>query len=208
MPVHGDDVLPAPSIEALAGGAGQEIDLLIGTTSEEANIFFVPGGVRDKLNRWMVELFMWRALPRSSTALRAYGLGRKGEKPGYVLGRALTDLMFRGMARRMAELHEGRTYVYEFAWRSPAIGGQLGAAHAIELPFVFDTLAAASGPRGLLGEAPPQDLADSIHALWVRFAIDGTVPWPAFDPETRQVYSLTDQTSACEPLLPAAAFLP
>jgi para-nitrobenzyl esterase len=53
--------------------------------------------------------------------------------------------MFRGMTRRMAGIHRGRSYVYEFEWRSPAFNGELGAAHAVELPFVFDTLACASG---------------------------------------------------------------
>jgi carboxylesterase type B len=30
--------------------------------------------------------------------------------------------------------------MYEFAWRSPQMGGRLGAAHGVEIPFVFDTL--------------------------------------------------------------------
>jgi para-nitrobenzyl esterase len=120
----------------------------------------------------------------------------------------MTDLMFRWMTRRTAELHKGRSHVYEFDWRSPAIDGQLGAAHAVELPFVFDTLAAASGPRGLVGENAPQTLADSIHALWIRFATDGSLPWPEYDSTTRQVYSLTQGTAAHEAVMPAASFLP
>jgi len=208
LPVHGDDVLPVSTIEALAQGADKDIQLLIGTTSEEARLFFVPGDTIGKLKRWMAVFFLRRALPRAREALRAYGFDEKGAQAGEVLTRAMTDLMFRWMTRRTAELHRGRSHVYEFDWRSPAIGGELGAAHAIELPFVFDTLATASGPRGLLGEAPPQALADSIHALWVRFATDGTLPWPEYRPETRLVYSLTAQTFAHEPAMPAAAFLP
>jgi para-nitrobenzyl esterase len=208
LPVHGDDVLPVPPLDALRSGAGQKIDLLIGATSEEANLFFVPGGIRDKLSRWAALFFLWRALPRAREALRAYGLGQKGEKPGYVLSRALTDLMFRSMVRRTAELHRGRSHVYEFDWRSPALGGQLGAAHAVELPFVFDTLASASGEKRLLGPEPPQELANSIHKLWIAFATDGTVPWPEYDPVDRQVYSLTQRSTICEPVLGAARFLP
>jgi para-nitrobenzyl esterase len=168
----------------------------------------VPGGVRDKLGRWAVLLFLGRALPRARAALKAYGLDAKGERHGHVLTRALTDLMFRAMTRRTAELHGERSYVYEFDWRSPALAGRLGAAHAIELPFVFDTLASASGPRGLVGLDPPQALADRIHALWIAFATDGSIPWPEYTPATRQVYSLTSRAAAHEPLTPAAAFLP
>ena len=208
LPVHGDDVLPEPMIDALAKGAGREIDLLIGTTSEEANIFFVPGGIRDKLNRWAVLFFMRRAVPRARAALIAYGLNDKGAKPGHVMTRALTDLMFRWMARRTAELHQGRSHVYEFDWRSPALGGELGAAHAMELPFVFDTLACASGERGLLGVAPPQGLADSIHRIWIDFAAKGTAPWPPYESAGRQVYSLTRGVAEHEPVMPAAPYLP
>nr|WP_302054115.1 carboxylesterase family protein [Sphingomonas tagetis] len=208
LPVHGDDILPVSTIQALADGAGKDIQLLIGTTSEEARLFFVPLGTIGKLRRWMALMFMKKALPDAKAALRAYGLDEKGAKPGEVLTRALTDLMFRWMTRRTAELHQGRAHVYEFEWRSPAFDGQLGAAHAIELPFVFDTLACASGPNALLGENPPQELADSIHALWIRFATDGSLPWPEYESKTRQVYSLTRQVAEHEPVMPAAEYLP
>lgn len=208
MMVHGDDVLPFPPLEALKAGASRDVELLIGTTSEEARLFFVPGNAIGKIRRWMARLFLHRALPNATKALQAYGLDDKRSKPGEVLAHALTDLMFRAMTRRTAELHQGRSHVYEFEWRSPAISGELGAAHAIELPFVFDKLTCASGPNALLGDHPPQELATSIHALWVRFATDGALPWKPFDPETRQVWSLTRHVAEHEPLTPAAAFLP
>lgn len=208
MPVHGDDVLPEPMIEALGRGAGRQIDLLIGTTSEEANLFFVPGGIRDRLGRWAVLFFMGRVIPQARAALRAYGLDKRAEKPGRVMTRALTDLMFRWMARRTAELHQGRSWVYEFDWRSPALNGELGAAHAVELPFVFDTLACASGERGLLGVAPPQALADLMHRTWIGFATDGSLSWPPYDAADRQVYSISRAAADREPVMPAAPYLP
>jgi para-nitrobenzyl esterase len=101
-----------------------------------------------------------------------------------------------------------RTHMYEFDWRSPACDGELGACHGIELPFVFDTLATATGQRGLAGEAPPQELATRVHKLWVDFATDGRLPWGAFTAETRLVYSLEKGAAFNEPVMPAAAFLP
>jgi para-nitrobenzyl esterase len=208
MMVYGDDVLPLPPMEALAKGEGAAVDLLIGTTREEARLFFAPGNAIEKFRGWMAVLFVRKAVPDPRGALRAYGLGAKHIKPGDALVRALTDLMFRVMTRRMAELHQGRSHVYEFEWQSPAIGGTLGSAHAVDLPFVFDTLATASGPRGLLGENPPQALADRIHALWIAFATDGALPWEPFDAATRTVWSLDRETAEHEPILPASAFLP
>ena len=68
--------------------------------------------------------------------------------------------------------------MYEFAWSAPG----LGAVHALEIPFVFDTLskdARLFGP--LLGEDPPQELADTMHAAWVAFATSGDPGWPTYD---------------------------
>jgi para-nitrobenzyl esterase len=208
LPVHGDDVLPVETLAALGAGAGKDIALLIGTTSEEANLFFAPGGMMGKLKRWMAVMFLGKALPRPRAALRAYGMDEPGARPGEVLARAMTDLMFRVMTRRTAERHQGRSWVYEFDWKSPALDGAVGAAHVVELPFVFDTLAAASGPNSLLGENPPQALADKTHALWIRFAAEGAAPWPEYDAETRQVWSITREVAESEPVPPAAAFLP
>jgi len=76
--------------------------------------------------------------------------------------------------------NNGRTYMYEFAWRSPAFDGQLGSCHALEIPFVFDTLA-IGGMEMLLGDAPPQQTADTMHAAWVSFATCGDPGWAQYD---------------------------
>ena len=73
--------------------------------------------------------------------------------------------------------------MYEFAWRSPQFNGLLGACHSLEIPFVFDTL--GNGTESLLGTAPPQHLADKMHAAWVAFATSGDPGWPKYDLTTR-----------------------
>jgi carboxylesterase 2/para-nitrobenzyl esterase len=69
--------------------------------------------------------------------------------------------------------------MYEFAWRSPQFNGRLGASHALEIPFVFDTL--GHGTEAILGADPPQQLADAMHAAWVAFATKGDPGWPKYD---------------------------
>ena len=101
--------------------------------------------------------------------------------PGDAFTEALTDLVFRLPARRFAQAHRGRTHVYEFDWRSPAYDSELGACHAIELPFVFDTLSTVSGPRALLAERRRKSSPTSINKIWVDFAKTGALPWPAYD---------------------------
>lgn len=190
LPIYGDDVIPQRPLDALDRGAGRDVQLLIGTNAEEMNIYLVPTGIKAKLGK----LLSWFVLSRTERGalgvLQRYGLGRRGSKGGEVLTRALHDLVFRWPARVFAARHQGRTHFYEMDWRSPACGGELGACHAVEIPFVFNTLATASGPASLLGEAPPQELADAVHKIWIAFARDGSAPWPEYDADTRMVYQL------------------
>ena len=207
VPVFGDDVLPDKPLEALAKGAGAEIDLLIGSNAEEMNLYLVPTGVREKLGKWLAWYVLSRSQPSARAALKAYGLG-KGKLPGRVFTEALHDLVFRWPARRFAETHQGRTHMYELGWRSPAFGGELGACHGLDLGFVFDTLATVTGPEGLAGTNPPQALAKRVHRLWVDFATDGSLPWPEYEPQGRMVFALEQDNARPEPAMPAAAFLP
>ncbi len=206
LPVHGDDVLPLSPLEALAKGAGRDVDLLIGTNLDEMNIYLVPTGVRRKIGRLLSWYVLSRSVRGARAILKAYGMGKR--RAGDALADAMTDLAFRLPARDFAAAHAragGRTHFYEFGWRSPAFDGALGAAHALELPFVFDTLASCSGPKGFVGPTPPQDLADGIHRLWVDFARDGTLPWPTFDGAGGQVYALETGTAQPDASIPAAA---
>jgi para-nitrobenzyl esterase len=167
LPVYGDDVLPERPLAALARGAGAEVDLLIGTNREEMNIYLVPTGVVKSMTR--------------ESALSA-------------LRTVLTDLVFRLPSRQFAAAHRGRTHCYEFAWRSAALGGELGACHALELPFVFNTLASCSGADGIAGDSPPQRLADSVHRLWADFMRGRGLPWPAWETDagSAHVETLTE----------------
>lgn len=202
LPVYGDDIIPVPPLKALKAGKGSGIDLLIGTNLEEMNIYLVPTGVKKKLGK----LLSWYLLSRSERGagrvLRAYAKHMRGERPGEVLAAAMTDLVFRWPARVFAAAHQGRTHFYEMDWRSPAFDGELGAAHAVDVPFVFDTLHTGAGKKGFLGENPPQELADRIHKIWVDFARDGTVSWPEYEDRTRQVYALEKGEAGRDPDMP------
>ena len=206
-PVVGDDVLPVHPLTALAAGAGAGVDVLIGTTAQEANAWFAPTPLR-LLPRWAARWLLGRVAPHARDLFAAYADPEPRQRGGEVLARVLTDAAFRAPSRRFAEAHQGRTHVYEFDWASPAAGGRLGAAHGVDLPFVFDTLSTTTSPRGRTVTAPPQDLADHVHTLWGSYATDLALPWPEFDASTRQVRQLAARATRHEPVMPAAAFAP
>jgi len=207
LPVYGDDVLPASPLEALAKGAGADVDVLIGTNREEMNLYMVPTGLGEKVRGWLAPLLLKRVEPQARPVLRAYGLGERGRRGGEVLTAAMSDLVFRLPARRYAAAHQGHTYFYEMDWRSPACDGRLGACHGVELPFVFDTLESCSGPGRLLGATPPEALAERIQGLWMRFATDGKLPWPEHEASSPQVFALAAGEARPEEPLPAARIL-
>jgi para-nitrobenzyl esterase len=126
--------------------------------------------------------------------LAAYRAMYPDASPGVLLGMIETDWYCRIPGIRLADAHaaaDGRagTWMYEFAWPSPAFGGALGSCHALEIPFVFDTLDSAVM---FTGDAPERrDIADAMHAAWIAFArsgdpnTDGVPTWPAYDRERR-----------------------
>ena len=105
--------------------------------------------------------------------------------------------MFRVPTEELCEARTGAnglTYLYQSAWRSPALGGVLGAAHCVDVPFAFDNLD-ASGVEVTLGLEPPQALADRMHRAWVDFVTDGDPGWPAFRLDTRTAMIFDDDST-------------
>jgi para-nitrobenzyl esterase len=177
------EILPARPIDSISTGAGSDIDVLIGTNTEEELLFFVPNGtinyITDDVLAGTVAAY---GLPVQET-LATYHATWPDAGSGELLAAIITDWFFRIPAIRLAEAHtrgNGSTYMYEFAWRSPKFDGRLGACHALEIPFVFDLL---DNPEGepTLGANPPQVIADAMHKAWVAFVTSGDPGWPQYD---------------------------
>jgi carboxylesterase type B len=194
QPVVDGDIVPDRPIDRIAAGAGARVDVMAGTNTEDWRLFVVAGGTIDRITDGIltgaVALHGYQALAAYGlpveTALSAYRAAYPGASPGDLLAAVQTDWWCRIPAIRLAEAHAtgpGATFMYEFAWRSPAFGGRLGACHGLEIPFVFDTL--DKGPDQmigpLLGTDPPQRLADTIHAAWLAFAARGDPGWPRYE---------------------------
>jgi para-nitrobenzyl esterase len=91
--------------------------------------------------------------------------------------------------------------MYLFAWPSPARRGELGACHAIELPFVFGTLDAPGMDR-FSGAGPEAErLAERTMDAWLAFARHGRpghagLPeWDTYDTARRATLWLDRESS-------------
>lgn len=185
-PVIDGEIITAVPLENIRAGAGANVDLMLGTTTEEQRLFMVPNGSIDVITDAILAGSV-AAYGLPDETLATYKSSRQGASAGDLLIAIITDWFYRIPAIRMAEAHtqgSSKTYMYEFAWRSPNFDGRLGACHALEIPFVFDTLN-KDGYERMQGSNPPQELADVMHAAWVSFATKGNPGWPEYDTSRR-----------------------
>ncbi|MEV4423983.1 carboxylesterase/lipase family protein [Streptomyces sp. R-07] len=175
------DVLPDHPGDLLADGASADVELLMGTNTDEYRLWFVPGGHTERVGS-LAQRFLLRRGRISPRVAKVYRAGRPQEKPGEVLGVLAADRLLRIPQNMFADarLNGGAaaTYLYEFGWPSPVL--DLRACHALELGFVFDTLDLPE-TRALTGPDAPRALATAMHAAWVAFARTGDPGWRPWD---------------------------
>lgn len=182
QPVIDCESIPKPPIEAIAAGASSDIDLIIGTTTDEHRLFLVVGGMLEQTTDDMLARAMEVYGLPVEKALAAYRRSYPGATAGDLLAAVQTDWYWRIPALRLADAHaQGRaaTYMYEFAWRSPQLNGLLGAYHGLDILFIFNAI--GKSPELLLETEPPYALAEAMHASWARFALNGDPGWPKYD---------------------------
>ncbi|WP_030410388.1 carboxylesterase family protein [Streptomyces sp. NRRL S-1448] len=90
----------------------------------------------------------------------------------------------------------GRTWLYDFTWQGPT----LGAAHGVDLPFLFGNPTSRYATR-FLGSPPPPgftDLSRQLRAAWTSFACTGDPGWPRFslDQRTTRLWNLPPTDTA------------
>ena len=192
-PVIDGDSLPRHPLEALADGEASGVKVLLGTNSQEGRLFLVAPGMIDDIDE-MALLASAAAYGLPTRDIDVYRRNRPGASPGDLLAQIVTDWYFRVPALRLAEAHErggGTAWAYLFDRPSPEENNRLGSAHAVELPYVFDTVTDPSVEK-LIGLHPSQAVADSTHAVWVRFITEGDPGWPPYTTETRTTGVLAD----------------
>lgn len=151
QPVMDGEVIPGPPIGRIAAGASARADVIVGTNTDDWRLFVVITGAIDQITEQIltgpVDVYGYQALAAYGlpvdTALAAYRAAYPDATPGDLLAAVQTDWWVRIPAIRLADAHTNATsgtYMYEFGWPSPQLNGRLGAVHALEIPFVFDTL--------------------------------------------------------------------
>ena len=159
-PVVDGDVLPATPWQALANGAGRDVDLLVGHVRDEHRLFNLIDGVLGQVAEEQAETAL-RTLAPGPDGARRYREAFPAAGPEELDELVNADWLFRMPTLHLAQAHAasgGRTHLYELTWPAPGMGGALGACHGLDVPLVFGNL--SSGQPALL-------IIGGLGAIWV-----------------------------------------
>ncbi|MBD2846588.1 carboxylesterase family protein [Paenibacillus sp. IB182496] len=185
VPVIDGKTLKESPIAAIEGGASAEIDLMVGNNSEEAFLLFAPQGKMHKVSKLHFYLAAYTLRVPALKAADVYYNARSDARDVDVVNDLITDAKYRIPSILLAQSIPN-SYVYEFSWHSPAFDDELGAAHGVELPFVFDHITSQDW-HAITGGVAPQELASEVHRAWVNFAKTGNPGWEAYTADKRVV---------------------
>jgi para-nitrobenzyl esterase len=187
QPVVDGDVLPQAPIDAVRAGHAAGIHLLTGTNQHEVTLFQVLDPTLAELDDGRIVELLASVADEPAELLRAYRALMPEATPQAVWSALATDAAFRMPAVRLADAQQahGAAWMYRFTWETPVFGGVLRSTHALEIPFVFDTLD-QPGADQFTGDGPERAaIADAMHRAWITFARNGDPGWPAYDPVRR-----------------------
>ena len=196
-PVVDGHTLPDHPLDALRSGASSGVRLLAGWNRDDTRIGLVPNGFIDRIDMagdaTLSALVSALGAPEGTVEL--YRAARPGAPNGDLLAAVTTDCFIRIPAIRVAEarLTVGRsnTWMYRFDHESPSFSGRLGAAHGVEIPYVFDLLDEES-VHALIGDQPSEVVAETAHGAWVDFVTDSNPGWCPYNLANRSTALISE----------------
>lgn len=197
-PVVDGEVLPTTPWQALAAGAGRDVDLVAGHTRDEQRLFNLITGMHGQVTPELAESAL-RGFAPGPDGARRYRDAYPDADAEQLYNLVHSDWLFRMPSLRLAQAQVaggGRAYLYELTWAAPGLGGALGACHGLDVPLVFGNLTSGR-PAMLIGEHPSPEateLSARMRTAWTTFATRGDPGWPAYDSD-QQLTQVFDTSS-------------
>jgi carboxylesterase type B len=204
---YGTEFLPDDVLIALEKGAAKEVDIMIGSCKNDGRVGYlampIPNNWGVRILNYMINGMIAPTKKGRKEIVRKYKLAMPDTSSTLIQEQIQTDALYRIRALKAAEIHSkqktGKTYVYQFNWESPVADGQLGALHALDVPFVLNNLKISEPIIGDIASAQP--LATKISEAFVSFARTGTptsasLPlWTEYNEKTREtmVFDVTSK---------------
>jgi para-nitrobenzyl esterase len=192
-PYYGTEVLPEAPIELYKKGYAKHITIMAGSTADECRLFMGEG-----VNLTLEEqkLFAQRAVGDAVPYLKEedkkyYQEFRRvcrDQEPGLVETEFMNELMFRVPMLQQLDAQSAFNKTFCFYWSYPSSNAEMGAAHSVELMFVFDVRCV--GTSGVFnGSNISEEIFTFVQQTWTNFARCGN---PSTDQIEWKAYSADD----------------
>jgi para-nitrobenzyl esterase len=190
-PVVDGDVLPRDPFAPDASPVSADIPLLIGDMKSEMTSFYAtidPIWHRTLSEAQARDRLIAIAGRHTDTVIETYRRLYPRDNPAQRLIAATTDSNFRvrslAVAQRKAAQGKAPVWMYSFEWETPLFEGRLGAPHALDVPFCFDTIDLTNATDLSPGA---KKVAATMSSTWIAFARSGNPNnetirhWPAYN---------------------------
>lgn len=228
-PYYGTEVLPEAPIELYKKGYAKHISIMAGSTADEARLFMGEG---PNLSLEEQKIFARRAVGAAVPYLKEedkkyyeeFQRVCRFQEPGLIETEFMNDLMFRVPMLQQLDAQSAFNKTFCYYWSYPSSNADMGAAHSVELLFVFDLRCVGTG-SSFNGTNIPEEIFTAVQQMWTNFARCGNpstdkIEWKAYSADDQNVLDiagpddirikhdlLTDQYKAVLPLVDYYQFI-
>jgi len=195
-PYYGTEVLPEAPIEMYKKGYAKNISIMAGSTADEARLFMGEGV---DLTLEEQKVFAQRAVGDAAKYLKEedkkyYEEFRRvcrTQEPGLIETELINELMFRVPMLQQLDVQSAFNKTFCYYWSYPGSNADVGAAHSVELIFVFN-LRGIGDKSAFNGTNTPDEIFTTIQQMWTNFARYGNpstdkVEWKAYSADNPNV---------------------
>jgi para-nitrobenzyl esterase len=193
-PYYGTEVLPEAPIELYRKGYAKHITIMAGSTADEARLFMGEG---PNLSFEEQKKFALGNVGDASSCLKEedrkyYEEFRRVcrfQEPGLIETEFIDEIMFRVPMLQQLDAQSAFNKSFCFYWSYPSSNAEIGAAHSVELIFVFDVRGMGTS-SSFNGSNISEEIFEAVQQMWTNFARCGN---PSTDKIEWKAYSADDQ---------------
>ena len=193
-PYYGTEVLPEAPIELYKKGCAKHISIMAGSTADEARLFMGEGPT---LSLEEQKKFAMNAVGDAASNLKEedkkyyeeFKRVCRFKESGLIETEFINELMFRVPMLNQLDVQSAFNKTFCYYWSYPGSNADVGAAHSVELLFVFD-IRCVGTTSAFNGTNIPEEIFASVQQMWTNFARCGN---PSTDKVKWEPYSEKDQ---------------
>ena len=193
-PYYGTEVLPEAPIELYKKGYAKHISIMAGSTADEARLFMGQGPMlsieeQKKFARRPVDDAVPCLKEEDKKYYEQFRQVCRFQEPGLMETEFINELMFRIPMLKQLDVQSAFNKTFCYYWSYPSSDPDMGAAHSVELIFVFNDR--GCGTRSSFnGTNISDEIFKAVQQTWTNFARCGN---PSTDQIDWKAYSADDQ---------------